>query len=49
MIANILIAAGFFGVGFLTGMITAAWCSLKAYKEHPKKVILLFSEYAGKF
>ena len=48
MVANILIAVGFFGVGFFTGLITAAWCSLKKYKEYPKEVVLLYEEYAGK-
>ena len=47
MIANILIAVGFFGIGFFTGMFIAASRLLKTYKAAPKEVILLLDEYAS--
>lgn len=49
MITNILMAAGFFGFGFLTGMITSAWVQISAYKKHPLDVILLLEKYASKW
>ena len=49
MLSNILIAIGFFGLGFLSGMITAAWMALDKYKKYPVDVVLLFEEYAKKF
>ena len=48
MIANILVAVGFFGIGFFTGIYATAALMLKKYKEYSKQVILLFEEYADK-
>ena len=44
MLSNILIATGFFGVGFFIGMFFAAGASLKRYKENPKEYIVIMQK-----
>ena len=45
MIANILIAIGFFGIGSIFGALYITRMFMKCYMKTPEQTILLFEEY----
>ena len=44
MLSNILIATGFFGMGFLIGMMFMTAMTIKKYKKNPKEFILILEQ-----
>ena len=45
MIANILIAVGFFGIGAISGALWATNLYMKCYNKCPEQTILVFEKY----